>query len=151
MAHSRLKTASHHICHTAAKPKMKANPAMMIPAPVFFGRVIFSYLGSSLSSLACFCAQKASRPVTSGKTAKLYSGGGEVVDHSSVRAFHGSPLRSRFSLRVKMLQASCNIWNTDAQEDYRRANPGHYEQRLPAQRRIIMVQPTSGTHQTQRI
>src|SRR5262245_4207637 len=43
----------------------------------------------SSSSVYLRC-QKSSRPSTSGTSAKLYSGGGDEVDHSSVRPSHGS-------------------------------------------------------------
>src|SRR6185437_15586622 len=42
------------------------------------------------STLPYFVTQKASREMTVGTAAKLYSGGGEGTDHSSVRASHGS-------------------------------------------------------------
>src|SRR5687767_9311546 len=38
----------------------------------------------------CFCSQRSSRPWEVGSTAKLYTGGGEGMLHSSVRASHGS-------------------------------------------------------------
>jgi hypothetical protein len=56
---------------------------------------------------ACFIAQNASSDSTWGKTAKLYIGGGEAVDHSSVRPFQGSPVRSMRLCRVRMLTTSC--------------------------------------------
>src|SRR5262249_61387548 len=37
-----------------------------------------------------FCTQKSSRSCTVGTTAKLYTGGGEGIVHSSVRPSHGS-------------------------------------------------------------
>src|SRR5258705_4837998 len=37
-----------------------------------------------------FCTQKSSRSWTTGSTAKLYTGGGEGMVHSSVRPSHGS-------------------------------------------------------------
>src|ERR1700693_3094500 len=37
-----------------------------------------------------FCAQKSSRSWTTGTVAKLYTGGGEGMVHSSVRPSHGS-------------------------------------------------------------
>src|SRR5574342_207565 len=38
----------------------------------------------------CFCTQKSSRAWTVGTAAKLYTGGGEGMVHSSVRPSHGS-------------------------------------------------------------
>src|SRR5215510_3486441 len=37
-----------------------------------------------------FCTQKSSRSCTTGTTAKLYTGGGDGIVHSSVRPSHGS-------------------------------------------------------------
>ena len=37
-----------------------------------------------------FCTQKSSRSCTTGTTAKLYTGGGDGMVHSSVRPSHGS-------------------------------------------------------------
>src|SRR5438132_6671148 len=42
------------------------------------------------SSSVYFWCQKSSRACTSGITAKLYSGGGDGIDHSSVRPSQGS-------------------------------------------------------------
>src|SRR5215471_2413572 len=47
-----------------------------------------SYFQSGSSG--CFKSQSGRRLRTSGKVSKLYSGGGEVVDHSSVQASQGS-------------------------------------------------------------
>src|ERR1700754_2988961 len=44
-----------------------------------------------------------------GVNAKLYSGGGDEVDHSSVRPCHGSPVRSRNSSRRRILTTNCTI------------------------------------------
>ena len=46
---------------------------------------------------------------TSGSTAKLYGAGGEEVSHSSVRPFHGSPLRS---------SACCALLDADDELDH---------------------------------
>src|SRR5271169_533693 len=48
----------------------------------------YSYFQSGSSG--CLRSQSGRRLLTTGVTAKLYSGGGEVVDHSSVHASHGS-------------------------------------------------------------
>ena len=48
----------------------------------------------------------ASVSCTTGVNAKLYCGGGDDVDHSSVRASHGSPLVSRNSSRRMKLTIS---------------------------------------------
>src|SRR5205809_1874437 len=47
-----------------------------------------SYFQSGSSG--CFKSHSGRRLRTSGKASKLYSGGGELVDHSSVHASHGS-------------------------------------------------------------
>ena len=48
----------------------------------------YSYFQSGSSG--CFRSHSGRRLRTAGMTAKLYSGGGELVDHSSVHASHGS-------------------------------------------------------------
>src|SRR3546814_18795853 len=48
-----------------------------------------------------------SRSWITGVKAKLYSGGGEEVDHSRVRPCHGSPVGSRSCSRLRILTA---IW-----------------------------------------
>src|SRR5580693_5048696 len=49
-----------------------------------------SYSYCQSGSSGCFKSHSGRRLFTSGIVAKLYSGGGEVVDHSSVHASHGS-------------------------------------------------------------
>src|SRR5262245_5847333 len=49
---------------------------------------LHSYLQSGSSG--CFKSHSGRRLRTSGKDSKLYSGGGDVVDHSSVQASQGS-------------------------------------------------------------
>src|SRR5687767_7559982 len=53
--------------------------------PSSFVRVEMSRVGPYL------CSQKGRALLTAGTTAKLYSGGGELIVHSSVAASHGSP------------------------------------------------------------
>src|ERR1700721_1699592 len=50
--------------------------------------IAYSYLQSGSSG--CFRSHSGRRLCTLGILAKLYSGGGELVDHSSVHASHGS-------------------------------------------------------------
>src|SRR5579862_8571550 len=50
--------------------------------------LLYSYFQSGSSG--CFKSQSGRRLSTTGILAKLYSGGGELVDHSSVQASHGS-------------------------------------------------------------
>src|ERR1700720_2116926 len=50
--------------------------------------LLYSYFQSGSSG--CFRSQSGRRLWTTGIAAKLYSGGGEVVEHSSVHASHGS-------------------------------------------------------------
>src|SRR5579862_5070163 len=52
------------------------------------GVLLYSYFQSGSSG--CFRSQSGRRLRTTGIVAKSYSGGGEVVDHSSVHASHGS-------------------------------------------------------------
>src|SRR5690349_21275796 len=53
-------------------------------------RVLIGYSYSQSGSSGCFRSHSGRRLWTSGMVAKLYAGGGEVVDHSSVHASHGS-------------------------------------------------------------
>src|ERR1700720_503260 len=52
--------------------------------------LLYSYFQSGSSG--CFRSQSGRRLWTTGSVAKSYSGGGEVVDHSSVHASQGSLL-----------------------------------------------------------
>src|SRR5580692_11352978 len=57
---------------------------------------VYSYFQSGSSG--CLRSQSGRRLLTTGSVAKLYSGGGEVVNHSSVHASHGSfPAGSPFN------------------------------------------------------
>lgn len=58
---------------------------------------------------ACFQRPPASTVSTRGTTAKLYGAGGEAVNHSSVRLFHGSPVRSARRSRFLMLKINCQM------------------------------------------
>src|SRR5579862_629883 len=71
------------------------------------GGIVAASLGGSFtsrpsSSSVYLRCQNSSREVTTGISAKLYSGGGDDVSHSSVRASHGSSPQSSPRWRVKM-------------------------------------------------
>src|SRR5580700_11700851 len=53
-----------------------------------WGSPLHSYFQSGSSG--CLMSQRGRRLLTTGMAAKLYSGGGELVDHSSVHASQGS-------------------------------------------------------------
>ena len=56
------------------------------------------------SRLRCFSSHQSSRSCTFGISAKLYSGGGDGIDHSRVRPSHGSaPASSPFVQLLHML------------------------------------------------
>ena len=98
---------SHQMCQISAKPMMVAKKAQMKPTGLLRGMSMATYSGSS-RSLAFSIARRltpqyASSPSTLGSTAKLNSGGGDAVAHSSERPFHGSPVRSRKASRWRML------------------------------------------------
>mmetsp|Transcript_21396 Transcript_21396/g.82958 ORF Transcript_21396/g.82958 Transcript_21396/m.82958 type:complete len:308 (-) Transcript_21396:6616-7539(-) len=96
-------TTSGHMCHTSAKPSSVASIAMTKPAAVFFGMWIGLKPWRGRWWPRCFMSCQASRSCTTGVNAKLYSGGGDEVDHSSVRPPQGSPLGSRScSRRTKL-------------------------------------------------
>src|SRR5262249_43499681 len=68
----------------------------------------------------------ASLAETCGMTAKFQAGGGDAVDHSSVRPFQGSPVTSRSCSRFRIETTSCTTW-----------------QAIPAR---TMTAPASATH-----
>src|ERR1700722_4778152 len=93
---ARPKAAIHQMCQIIAKPATTAKNALMNPIELLFGISIGSYprTDAGCSGFAClrsFAFQKASTSPTCGRTAKFHAGGGDAVDHSSVRPFHGSP------------------------------------------------------------
>src|SRR5215470_14224630 len=62
----------------------------------------YSYLQSGSSG--CLRSQRGRRLLTAGMDEKLYAGGGDVVDHSSVQASHGSlPARLRLKYDQRRL------------------------------------------------
>src|SRR5262245_27913000 len=79
---------------------------------------IHSYFQSG--SVGCLMSQSGRRLLTVGISAKLYSGGGELVLHSRVQASHGSfpaglPLRNeRITLNSQIDMAA--IWNAAPRE-----------------------------------
>ena len=82
------------------------------------------------SSSVYFRCQNSSRWVTSGISAKLYSGGGDEVDHSSVRASHGSgpAIGPRRSEKIDVDEEQQHRRGDDERPDGR-----HQVQRVPAQ------------------
>src|SRR6202047_2670743 len=67
-------------------------------------RVLLFYSYFQSGSSGCLMSQSGRRLLTTGIVAKLYSGGGEVVDHSSVHASQGSaPAGSPFRSDHKRL------------------------------------------------
>src|SRR5579875_1489192 len=79
-------------------PAMKKNRLMIIGRPELFGIWIGrngTPLGPLMDSPVFFINHQASRPLMVGMMAKLYSGAGDVVAHSSERPSHGSPVVSR--------------------------------------------------------
>src|ERR1700677_4482973 len=95
--------AIHQICQISAKPMTTAKKEMKIPTALWRGNSMACQRGVSVGApdcrWACFMAQKASVLLTCGRTEKFQAGGGEEVDHSRVRPFHGSPVRSRRASR----------------------------------------------------
>src|SRR5215475_4871228 len=74
---------------------------------------LHSYFQSGSSG--CFTSHSGRRLRTSGRVSKLYSGGGEDVDHSSVHASHGSlpAMSPRVSDRRRLItkQNTPAAWN----------------------------------------
>src|SRR5215475_7845189 len=108
------KPAIHQMCHIRAKPVITAKNAVTKPVGLFLGTSIGSYAccctgRSCFASTRCFFAQKASISPTRGRTAKFHAGGGDAVDHSKVRPFHGSPVVSRRSSRSRIDTTSWTI------------------------------------------
>jgi hypothetical protein len=84
------KAAIHQMCQIRAKPVMTAKNALMKPIALFLGISIGSYSrGCAVRScflwIDFFTCQYASNSETYGSAAKFHGGGGELVDHSSVR------------------------------------------------------------------
>ena len=103
--------ASHQMCQISAKPPIKAKKAMTTPTALLRGSCDRSSIRAAVGQ-ASSCGALAGllhapvgvgRPRPRGSTAKFHGGGGEAVDHSSVRPFHGSPVRSRRRSRLRML------------------------------------------------
>src|SRR5580658_6835262 len=98
---------SHQMCQMRAKPVSTAKNAVMNPVGLLRGASIGSYLGSASGAGWAPCAfdfmsQYGSMLSTCGRTAKLNGGGGEAVDHSSVRPSQGSPVGSRRRARLRI-------------------------------------------------
>src|SRR6267142_6119925 len=84
--------------------------------------VVVAFIGCSLShsyfqsgSVGCLMSQSGRRLLTVGISAKLYSGGGELVVHSRVQASHGSfpagfPLRNETSTLITKISMA-TAWN----------------------------------------
>src|SRR5215475_3420476 len=82
---------------------------------------VYSYFQSGSSG--CFRSQSGRRLRTTGSVSKLYSGGGEVVVHSSVQASQGSspagaPRRSETS-RLTTKQRRPRAWKSAPTEEIR--------------------------------
>src|SRR5215467_4730545 len=58
-------------------------------------------------SSGCFRSHNGRRLATTGTVAKLYAGGGELVDHSSVHASHGS-FPASAPLKYEMMRFATN-------------------------------------------
>src|SRR5215475_5911274 len=58
-------------------------------------------------SSGCFKSHNGRRLATTGTVAKLYAGGGELVDHSRVHASHGS-LPASAPLKYEMIRLATN-------------------------------------------
>src|SRR5690606_8653403 len=95
--------ASHQMCQTRAKAHTVDSPAMTTPAAVFFGMWIGRKPEVGRWAPRCFMSHHASLSCTTGVKAKLYTGGGEEVDHSRLRASQGSPVTSRSFSRLRKL------------------------------------------------
>src|SRR5262249_36776667 len=103
---------SHQMCQIRENPLMTAKNAVTKPVGLLRGISMAVYSGSGVTSsplamACCLTDQYGSSLVTMGSTAKLYIGGGDVVDHSSERPSQGSPVRSRRCARPRMETHSC--------------------------------------------
>src|ERR1700743_298269 len=102
--------ASHQMCQIIENPKITAKKATKNPRALCLGTSSAMSWGGVWAALGCcFAFQKASAPPTLGSKAKFHAGGGEEIDHSSVRPFQGSPVRSRRCSRVRILTMSCRM------------------------------------------
>src|SRR6266481_9055126 len=66
----------------------RSSGSRIVTGTALIGISLYSYFQSGSSG--CLRSQSGRRLLTDGVTAKLYAGGGELVDHSSVHASQGS-------------------------------------------------------------
>src|SRR5271163_3463962 len=95
-APNRPRIAIHPMCQTKAKPIRVAQNATWKPRALLFGTLKgFNGMANGVGVSCCLRLQNASGPDTVGKLEKFQAGGGDDMDHSRVRPFQGSPVRSR--------------------------------------------------------
>src|SRR5208337_488929 len=100
----------------AMRHHMPTRPRSSCPSGISFGGTVivvaakmalpYSYFQSGSSG--CFKSHSGRRLRTTGIMAKLYSGGGDAVDHSSVQASHGS-LPAAFPLKYDQTRFQTKI------------------------------------------
>src|SRR5271155_2179620 len=70
--------------------RLHSRPAADSVIAALLTRVLLGYSYFQSGSSGCLMSQRGRRLKTTGIVAKLYSGGGELVDHSRVHASQGS-------------------------------------------------------------
>src|SRR5258707_9254929 len=100
--------ANHPKGQTKAKPQSVTDTGNWKPKGALLGTLRDCNVTTGAGG-ACWCLrlQKASGPDTIGKIEKFQLGGGEEIDHSRVRPFQGSPVRSGKRSRYRILTTSC--------------------------------------------
>src|SRR5258707_8887378 len=92
----------------------RSSDSWIVTVAAVIGISLYSYFQSGSSG--CLRSQSGRRLFTDGSTAKLYAGGGDAVDHSSVHASQGSlPARGPAwydRARVKRNTSKPAAWNT---------------------------------------
>src|SRR5581483_3089846 len=74
-------------------PGVRYVPSVQCPHPLLkklTASTRYTHSNAESGSSGCFKSHNGRRLATTGSDAKLYAGGGECVDHSSVHASHGS-------------------------------------------------------------
>ena len=88
--------ASHQMCQIRAKPSTTAQKARKKPVGLLRGSMQLGHrarpgLVDLLPHSDASSSNRRQSPLTAGRMAKFQAGGGDGVDHSSVRPFHDDP------------------------------------------------------------
>ena len=148
--------AIHQMCQISAKPVTTAKNALTKPVGAVLrhlDRLVLARLRwLSLCRVRALlrCSNSASRSATWGRTAKFQAGGGDAVDHSSVRPFQGSPVTSRSCSRCADRHDELHDLADDARQNDDGTDRRHHQPRLPSEN-VVMLHAPGHAHQAQHI